>query len=139
MVGRSGDATALLGMEGFVVLAMDQTEGEWWLLVETTSDVGACPSCGVRAIGHGRSAIQVRDLPSGGCPVRLVWRKRQWRCADADCDRKTFTEQNPLVEGSLTQRTRDGDLPGGRRGWSHRGRAGPVLRHRLVDGHDGGP
>lgn len=93
-------------MEWFVVLAMDQTEDERWLLVETISDVVACPSCGVRAVGHGRSIVQVRDLPSGGCSVRLVWRKRRWRCADADCDRKTFTEQSPLVEGSLTRRDR---------------------------------
>ena len=32
MVERSSDATALLGMEGFVVLAMDQVEGERWVL-----------------------------------------------------------------------------------------------------------
>jgi len=106
MVERSSDATALLGMEGFVVLAMDQIEGEWWLLAETTSDRVGCPTCGVRAVGHGRSVVQVRDLPSGGCPVRLVWRKRRWRCPDTDCDSKTFTEQSSLVEGSLTQRAR---------------------------------
>ena len=47
----SGDATALLGMEGFVVLAMTEHDGEWWLLVETTMDPAGCPGCGVRAIG----------------------------------------------------------------------------------------
>ena len=40
-----------------------------------------------------------RDNLGRGCLPQL-------RCADADCDRKTFTEQNPLVEGSLTQRAR---------------------------------
>jgi hypothetical protein len=50
MVDRSGGATALLGMEGFVVLAMDEHEDEWWLLVETTADQVGCQDCGVRGL-----------------------------------------------------------------------------------------
>ncbi len=103
---RSGDATELLGMDGFVVLAMDQVEGEWWLLVETTAAAMGCPDCGVQATGHGRSTVQVRDLPNGSGPVRLVWQKRRWRCSDPDCERQTFTERSELVEGSLTRRAR---------------------------------
>ena len=106
MVDGSSDATALLGMDGFVVLTMDRIEGEWWLLVETTATLAGCPDCGVRAIGHGRSTVQVRDLPNGSGPVRLVWRKRRWQCPDPDCERRTFTERSELVEGSLTCRAR---------------------------------
>ena len=106
MVDGSSDATALLGMDGFVVLVMDQVDSEWWILVETTATVAGCPGCGVRAVGHGRSTVQVRDLPSGSGAVRLLWRKRRWRCPDSDCERRTFTEQSELVEGSLTRRTR---------------------------------
>ena len=102
----SGGATALLGMEGFVVLAMSEHESEWWVLVETTVDLVGCPSCGVRAVGHGRSVVQIRDLPASGRAVRLCWSKRRWRCSDPDCETKTFTEQSPLVEGSLTTRAR---------------------------------
>ncbi len=102
----SGDATALLGMDGFVVRSMVHSEGEWWLLVETTTKVAGCPDCGVRAVGHGRSRVQIRDVPAHGSPVRLVWAKRRWRCSDPDCERKTFTEQSDLVEGSLTRRAR---------------------------------
>jgi hypothetical protein len=79
--GSSG-ATALLGMDGFVVLAMIEEKGELFISVETTANVVGCGSCGVRATGHGRSVIQMRDLPSGGRPVRLVWRKRKWICRD---------------------------------------------------------
>jgi transposase len=104
MVERSGDATALLGMEGFVVLSSTEEEGELYLLVETRADVVGCPHCGVPATGHGRSVVQVRDLPAGGRPVRLVWRKRRWTCLDSDCPAKTFTEQSPLVEGGLSRR-----------------------------------
>jgi transposase len=101
--GSSG-ATALLGMDGFVVLAMIEEDGELFISVETTATVVGCGSCGVRAVGHGRSVTQIRDLPSGGRPVRLVWRKRKWICRDSDCPAKSFTEQSDLVEDSLTRR-----------------------------------
>jgi transposase len=101
--GSSG-ATALLGMDGFVVLAMIEQDGELFISVETTAYVVGCGSCGVRAVGHGRSVTQIRDLPSGGRPVRMVWRKRKWICRDPDCAAKSFTEQSDLVEDSLTRR-----------------------------------
>ena len=101
--GSSG-ATALLGMDGFVVLASIEEAGELFISVETTADVVGCGDCGVRAVGHGRSVVQVRDLPSGGRPVRLVWRKRRWLCRDPDCETKSFTETSDLVLDSLTFR-----------------------------------
>ncbi len=104
MVDRSSGATAMLGMDGFVVVSQTEESGELYVLVETTADLAGCPSCGVRATGHGRSRVQVRDLPAGGRPVRLVVAKRRWICADPDCDKKTFTEVAPAIEGCLTHR-----------------------------------
>jgi len=104
MGDRSGDASALLGMDGFVVHSQTEEDGELWVLVETTADVAGCPSCGVRATGHGRSVVQVRDLPFGGRPVRLCWRKRRWLCGDPDCAAKSFSEEAPVIEGCLTRR-----------------------------------
>jgi transposase len=104
MGDRSGGVTALLGMDGFVVLSEVETAGEIWMLVETTAEVVGCPHCGVRAVGHGRSVVQVRDLPVSGRPVRLAWRKRRWRCQDPDCGGRSFTETSQLVEGCLTTR-----------------------------------
>ena len=104
MVERTGGASALLGMRGFVVLTDTDENGELWLLVETDHRVVGCPNCGVRAVGHGRSVVQVRDLPMGGRPVRLLWRKRRWRCNDSDCATVTFTERNELIEGPLSTR-----------------------------------
>ena len=101
---RSGGSAALLGMDGFVVIDSVEEDGELFVLVETTADVVGCPSCGVRATGHGRSTVQVRDLPNGGRPVRLIWRKRRWLCRDPDCEAKSFTERSPLIERSLTLR-----------------------------------
>jgi transposase len=107
MDGSDG-ATALLGMPGFVVGAQVLEDGEWWLAVETTVDQVGCPACGVRAIGHGRRRVQVRDLPIAGRPVRLAWAKRIWSCPDADCTTKTWTETSELItpRSSLTERAR---------------------------------
>lgn len=104
MGNANGDASALLGMEGFVVLFQLEEDGELFLLVETTANRASCPRCGVKATGHGRSVVQVRDLPFGGRPVRLAWSKRRWICTDPDCDAKTFTEETSAIEGSLTRR-----------------------------------
>jgi transposase len=117
MEDGSGGASALLGMDGFVVLSMEEHDDEWWLLVETTTDVAGCPTCGVRATGHGRSGRPVRDLPIAGTAVRLIRRKRRWRCTDWDCPRSSFTEQHRFVEGPLTSRVR-AEISAGR--WAKR-------------------
>ena len=110
---RSSDATALLGMDGFVVRAMDLVDGEWWLLVETRADMVGCPDCGVRAIGHGRSTVQVRDVPIGLAPVRLIWKKRRWRCVDADCAAPDLHRSQRRGRGLAHPPGQSGDLPGG--------------------------
>src|SRR5205814_1020443 len=107
MHGSDG-AAALLDIAGFVVGAHVLDDGEWWLLVETTADVIGCPDCGVRAVGHGRRRVQVRDLPIAGRPVRLVWAKRIWRCPDPDCATRTWSECHDEIapRASLTRRAR---------------------------------
>ncbi len=104
----SDGATALFDMDGFVVRAQMLEGGEWWLLVETIADRVGCPSCGVRAIGHGRRRVEVRDLPIAGRPVRLAWRKRIWRCPDEHCTTRTWSETHDAIapRASLTRRAR---------------------------------
>ena len=88
---RSDSAVALLGMEGFVLLAAAEVDGELHQLVETQAAVVGCRGCGTRAVSKGRRRTKVRDLSSGGRPVVVVWAKRIWRCPDADCDVKTWS------------------------------------------------
>ncbi len=94
---RSEGASALLGMDGFVVGAQLEVDGEVWLSVETTADVAGCEACGTRAVGHGRRVVRVRDLPVGDRSVVLVWRKRIWRCPDPHCEVKTFSEDTDAI------------------------------------------
>jgi hypothetical protein len=67
----------MLGLPGFEVLAAGDYGGELELLIESTEMVAGCPSCGVVATPHGRRDHLVRDIPSAGRPVPLVWRKRR--------------------------------------------------------------
>ena len=46
------------------------------------------------ATSHGRRDVHLVDAPCFGRPVRLVWRKRTWRCAETRCENGAFTEQN---------------------------------------------
>jgi transposase len=105
---RSDSAVAVLGLEGFVLLAAVEVDGELHQLVETSATVVGCPGCGIRALSKGRRRTKVCDLSCGGRPVVVVWSKRLWRCGDADCDVKTWSETSALIEAraSLTERTR---------------------------------
>jgi hypothetical protein len=75
-------ATAMLGLPGFVLLAVSERDGELEQAVETTEAVTGCRVCGVVAVLHDRRPVWVRDLPSGGRPVMIVWVKRVWRCPE---------------------------------------------------------
>jgi transposase len=62
----------------------------------------------VRAELHGRRTVRVRDLPIGGRPVVLAWRKRIWRCAEPACEVRTWTERVAAIRprAVLTERAR---------------------------------
>ena len=92
MSETSGLAEALLGLEGFRVLEVFETEAEVTIRVETTAVVSGCARCGVRATAQDRLDVQCRDLAVFGRAARLVWRKRRWRCGEQDCEAKTWTE-----------------------------------------------
>ena len=101
-------AAAMLGLPGFVVLAVSEVEGELEQAIETTAALVGCPECGAVAQLHDRRPTWVRDLPSGGRPVMLVWVKRVWRCVHAGCPKRTWTETSEAIvpRASLTQRAR---------------------------------
>jgi transposase len=98
----------MLGLPGFVVLAVSDHEGELEQAIETTADLVPCPVCGAVAELHDRRPVWVRDLPAGGRPVTLVWVKRVWRCAHRLCPQRTWTETSDMIapRASLTGRAR---------------------------------
>jgi transposase len=104
----SASTSRLLGLDGFEVLAAQVAAGEWQLEVQTTATVVGCQGCGMRAELHGRRTVRVRDLPIGGRPVVLAWRKRLWRCQEPACKVRTWTEQVAAIgpRAVLTERAR---------------------------------
>jgi len=109
-VGQQGSASGslLLDLDGLEVVTAEVVGGEWQLAVQTTATVVGCGSCGVRATPHGRRLVRVRDLPIGGRPVVLWWRKRLWRCGEPACGVWTWTERVAGIapRAVLTQRAR---------------------------------
>jgi transposase len=98
----------LLDLDGLEVVSAQLAGDEWQLVVQTTATMAGCAGCGVRATPHGRRVVQVRDLPIGGRPVVLCWRKRIWRCGEAACGVRTWTERVAAIHprAVLTQRAR---------------------------------
>jgi transposase len=71
----------------------DGTNGEARIHLETKASSVGCPKCGVVARVKDRSRVELVDLAMFGRPVRLVWHKRRWVCADADCAGGSWTEE----------------------------------------------
>jgi hypothetical protein len=96
----------MLGLGGFVLLAVSSAFGELEQAVETTATTAWCQGCGVAAVAHGRRPVRVRDLPSSGRPVTLLWLKRLRRCAEPACAVRTWSEKkrdDPWPIGSTAQ------------------------------------
>ena len=86
-MGQHGSASGsvLLGLDGFEVTAAEVVDEEWRLEVQTMATAVGCAACGTQAQLHARRTVRVRDLPIGGRPVVLAWRKRVWRCVEPAC------------------------------------------------------
>jgi transposase len=103
-----GLAEALLGLPGFRVLEVHENADELVVRVETTATLVGCGRCGTRAEAHDRVEVAVRDLACFGRPARLVWWKRRWRCREALCDAKTWTERSEHLDAQVVLTRRAG-------------------------------
>jgi transposase len=92
----SGDATRLLGLTGLAVerVALTPLGIRVVQLITADPDAARCPDCPeVSSSSKEWVLTRPRDLPIGGEPVLLQWRKRRWRCRTEACPRQSHTEQ----------------------------------------------
>lgn len=83
-------AAAMVGVPGFVVLAMSDHDGEFEQAIEPTADLVG------RRAAH-RRPCWVRDLPTAGRPATLVGIERVWRCPHPLCPERTRTETSTAI------------------------------------------
>ena len=99
----------LVGLPGLHVIkaVADKAGGGLTVTVESPPEPTGCPICGVITASHGRRTVVLVDAPCFGRPVRVVWRKRTWRCREPACPGRSFTEQDERIcrpRGLLTVR-----------------------------------
>jgi transposase len=65
-------------------------------LTTVARSAAACPACGVMSTSVKQyRTTRPRDLPYGEERLQVRWHKRQYRCQEAACSRKAFTESVP--------------------------------------------
>jgi transposase len=83
-----------VGLEGFHVIEVTEQLRHLRVVVESDPAPAGCHACGVIAASHGRREVRLVDVPSFGRSVRLVWRKRTWRCVEPKCRAGGWSEQH---------------------------------------------
>lgn len=88
------------------VEGVDRAE-EITLTLRTTSPTASCPLCGTQS-SHRQSRYTrtLRDLPSGGRPIRLIMHVRRFFCKKRTCAQKIFVERLPALCCPHAQRTK---------------------------------
>jgi zinc-finger of transposase IS204/IS1001/IS1096/IS1165 len=139
--------TILFGLPGVAVQRVDAVRLVH-VVTTASSAAGCCPQCGVVSTSvKQRRTTRPRDLPYGEEPLAVLWRKRQYRCQEAACPRKAFTESiaevppGPADRAAVPSAGQPGQL-GPQRGGGRRAVPGepagdvPALRHlcgRVAD------
>jgi transposase len=93
-------ASALFGVEGLKVAEAETEAGgsvTVWVITDHP-DAALCPDCRTRSFRvHEHVLTRPRDLRRGLDEADVCWLKLRWKCEEAACPRKTFTERLPQI------------------------------------------
>ena len=81
----------LVGLKGVRVLSYARRGPAGELTVEQANPVLKCPRCRRRAWVKDRPVVSYVDLPFGGVPMTLRWKKHRLFCPDPMCPQRSFT------------------------------------------------
>ena len=96
----NNDTTLLLGLPGLAAQHVEVDDNGTTVVHLSTLDADAarCPSCQqVSTQPKQRMTTRPRDLSHAGRQIKLLWHKKRWRCGNADCAKRSFTESVPQV------------------------------------------
>lgn len=80
----------LVGLPDVLVLGIvDEIDGPLFVHVESRGARPGCSSCGVVAQVKDGPVLELFDPPCFGRQTRPIWRKRRWRCAEAECEMRS--------------------------------------------------
>ena len=97
----------LVGLGGVDVVGGVVREGEPLEVVVCLKGRPRCGECGGVVWSKGKRDVRLADRTAFDHAVRLVWRKRRWRCPSSVCGAASFTEQAAWIapqRGGLTSR-----------------------------------
>lgn len=91
LVDPSDICHALVGLKDVRILFYRRPGPIAEIAIEQILDDVRCRKCGCRAYVKDRPWVSYVDLPFGGTPTRLLWRKHRMVCRNEDCETKTWT------------------------------------------------
>jgi len=81
----------LVGLKDVRVLSYARRGPTGELTIEQVVASPTCPSCGERARVKDRPIVSYTDLPFGGVPITLRWKKHRMVCVNDACPTQSFT------------------------------------------------
>jgi transposase len=81
----------LVGLKDVRVLSYARRGPVGEITVEQEVSSPTCPECGTRAWVKDRPVVSYVDLPFGGVPITLRWKKHRLICRNVDCAVNSFT------------------------------------------------
>jgi transposase len=86
-----------VNLEGVAVLGINDEAPIPEVHIELVRALVGCPTCGVVATVKDRQPVRLIDLSMAGRKIALVWHKRRFRCAEPECEKKTWIERDDRI------------------------------------------
>ena len=81
----------LVGLKDVRVLSYARRGPQGEITIEQRDPDLSCPRCKRRAWVKDRPVVSYVDLPFGGVPITIKWKKHRLRCPNKDCRQSSFT------------------------------------------------